>query len=110
VPDAAIRTNPPLVNALTTTAYTRGSTAVKEVYGELLLPVLGNLPLVKAFEVDLAGRFSNYDVSGSIWTYKATMVDCGRRRERSGYQRAVRAPNVGELFLGQQAGGRHQSW
>lgn len=77
-----------------------GSNYVKEVYGELLLPILRDLPGVKKLELDTAYRFSDYNRSGGTNTYKAdlnwTIAD--PVRIRAGYQRAVRAPNVVEQF------------
>ena len=77
-----------------------GSNYVKEIYGELLLPILEDLPGVKKLELDTAYRFSDYNRSGGTNTYKAdinwTVVD--PVRIRAGYQRAVRAPNVVEQF------------
>ncbi|NOW47775.1 outer membrane receptor protein involved in Fe transport [Novosphingobium sp. SG751A] len=105
-PDPALLDNPPLVVASLSMAPTRGSTAVKEIYGELLVPVFADMPGVKSLELDLAGRYSHYDTSGTIWTYKGDVnwAVAGGFALRAGYQRAVRAPNVGELFLGRQAG------
>lgn len=78
-----------------------GSTHVFEGYGELLLPVLKDLPAVKELNLDLAYRYSDYNLSGGVSTYKADtnwqVIDA--LRLRGGYQRAVRAPNVGELFV-----------
>jgi outer membrane receptor protein involved in Fe transport len=77
-----------------------GSNFVKEVYGELLLPIVRDLPGVQKLELDTAYRFSDYNHSGGTNTYKAdinwTVVD--PLRVRAGYQRAVRAPNVVEQF------------
>jgi len=78
-----------------------GATHVFEYYGELLVPVLKDLPLVKEFNLDAAYRYSHYNLSGGTNTYKADanwLVVDGLRL-RGGYQRAVRAPNVGELFI-----------
>jgi len=79
---------------------TTGSTNVKEVYGELLVPLLRDLPLVKLLSIDGAFRYSDYNTSGGVETYK---IDGNWQvndflRFRGGYQRAVRAPNVVELF------------
>jgi iron complex outermembrane receptor protein len=78
-----------------------GSDEVKEAYAELLVPVLADLPAVKRLNLELGYRFSDYDSAGSVDTYKAlvdwTIVDSVRFR--GGYQRANRAPNIGELFL-----------
>ncbi|MEI9886096.1 MAG: TonB-dependent receptor [Rhizomicrobium sp.] len=88
-----------LVNAKQTLP-SRGKTTVKEVYGELLVPVLRDLPLVDEMNLDLAFRYSDYNSIGGVNTYKASIdwkaVDW--LRFRGGYQRAIRAPNVGELY------------
>jgi len=82
-----------------------GSSSVYEFYGELLVPVLKDSPLGRSFDVDLAYRYSNYRLSGGVSTYKGDanwqVVDF--LRFRGGYQRAVRAPNVTELFSAQQS-------
>ncbi|MEJ1964875.1 MAG: TonB-dependent receptor [Gammaproteobacteria bacterium] len=77
-----------------------GTNDVKEVFGELLLPLLKDLPGIQKLELDVAYRFSDYNHSGGASTYKAdvnwAIVD--PVRIRAGYQRAVRAPNVVEQF------------
>jgi outer membrane receptor protein involved in Fe transport len=82
-------------------ASTKGSTEVKEGYLELLVPVLADIPAIQRLNLELGYRFSDYDTAGSVNTYKAladwTIVDSVRFR--GGFQRANRAPNIGELFL-----------
>lgn len=77
-----------------------GSNNVKEGYVEMLLPVLRDLPLVQALDLNVAYRYSDYNRSGGESAYKADlswqMID--PLRIRGGYQRAVRAPNVIEQF------------
>ena len=82
-------------------ASTKGSTTVKEGYAELLVPVLADLPAVKRLNLELGYRFSDYDTAGNVSTFKA-LVDWNiveSVRFRGGFQRANRAPNIGELFL-----------
>ena len=77
-----------------------GSDNVKEIYGELLIPVLHDSPIAKELNLNLGYRHSSYRVSGGVDTYKAD-VDWGVTswlRLRGGYARAVRAPSVGELY------------
>lgn len=78
-----------------------GSSNVKELYVEALLPVLADLPLVQQFDVSLGYRFSDYNLAGSVHTYKAdgNWAVTDSLRIRGGYARAVRAPSVGELFV-----------
>ena len=79
---------------------TQGASYVTEYYGELLLPVLKDLPAVQSLEVDLAARYSKYQQSGANWAYKGDLnwKIYSDVTVRGGYQRAVRAPNVTELF------------
>ena len=81
---------------------------MKEGYAELLVPVLADIPGIKRLNLELGYRFSDYDSAGSVDTYKAlvdwTIVDSVRFR--GGYQRANRAPNIGELFLPRTQFGR----
>lgn len=78
-----------------------GSTEVKEVYGELLVPLLRGLPAVQNLELELGYRYSDYDTAGSVPTWKALFswqpIDWVRLR--GGYNVANRAPNINELFL-----------
>ncbi|KRA83259.1 hypothetical protein ASD76_04150 [Altererythrobacter sp. Root672] len=81
-----------------------GSINVREVYGELLVPVLADIPFIQAFNLELGGRMSNYNTTGTSWTYKL-LADWSVNdwlRFRGGYNRAERAPNIGELFLSAQ--------
>jgi iron complex outermembrane recepter protein len=82
-------------------ARVNGSTQVAEVYAELLVPLLRDLPLVESLGLELGGRYSHYDTVGSVPTYKAlfTWSPIEWLRFRGGYQLANRAPNINELFL-----------
>lgn len=80
-----------------------GSDKVREVYGELLIPLLRDIPLIRSLETNLGYRISDYDTIGSVSTYKADLsweIFDGLR-VRGGIQRAVRAPSLGELFAAQ---------
>ena len=81
-----------------------GAFDVNEVYGELLIPIVDDGPTgVEHFSVELGGRVSDWSMEQmpNLNTYKA-LIDWGitpRYRIRGGYNRAFRAPNLGELFL-----------
>jgi outer membrane receptor protein involved in Fe transport len=77
-----------------------GMNYVKEVYGEVLIPLLKDLPFVQKLELNTAYRYSDYNHSGGTNTYKADVnwQISDPVRVRGGYQRAVRAPNVVEQF------------
>ena len=77
-----------------------GTVSVKEVYGELLVPLLKDLPAVQNLELELGFRHSKYSTGQSVPTYKAqvswTPIDWVR--VRGGYNRAERTPNIAELY------------
>lgn len=83
-----------------TTGFPRTKISVKEAAGELLLPIVRDLPLVKSLELTLGGRYSDYNIIGSVKSYKAE----GNWRVtpwlalRGGFERAVRAPNFAEAL------------
>lgn len=83
-----------------------GSTDVYEAYGELLVPLLRDLPFVQELNLGTGLRYSHYDTVGDVYTYKGDLdwrVD-DSFRFRGGYNRAVRAPSVGELYKAQAGG------
>ena len=75
---------------------TSGSTNVKEVYGELLAPV------VKGLDLELGYRLSDFNTAGTESTYKGlfTWKAMEKVTVRGGYNYATRAPNTAELFTG----------
>jgi iron complex outermembrane receptor protein len=75
---------------------------VKEGYGELVVPILAGLPFIKSLTFNPGLRYSSYNTSKGGYTYKllADMEVNDYIRLRGGYNLAVRAPNLGELFQG----------
>ncbi|GER01068.1 TonB-dependent receptor [Iodidimonas gelatinilytica] len=87
---------------------TAGGYDVWELFGEVRVPIVADLPFAKNVEVNGAFRYSDYDLEnvGGVWTY-AGGVDWSVSDDlmfRGQFQRAVRAPNVQELFGGQAQG------
>lgn len=84
----------------------RGTTKAKEVYGELLIPVLKDIPFIRELTLNPSYRYSHYDGIGGVSTYKIdgdwTIVEAVR--VRGGYSRATRAPSAGELFAASSLG------
>ncbi len=77
-----------------------GSQSVKELYTEALIPLLKDLPLIEALNLDLGYRYSDYSTSGGVSTYKAD-VDWslgGGVMLRGGYSHAIRAPSLSDLY------------
>lgn len=82
-------------------ANVKGETKVREIYGEVLVPVLKDKYLVESLDLELGARYSDYDTAGKVPTYKAlfSWSPIDWMRFRGGYQLANRAPNINELFL-----------
>lgn len=80
-----------------------GSDTVSELYAEVLIPLLADLPFIRQLETNLGYRVSDYDTIGQVASYKADLsweaID--GLRLRGGVQRAVRAPSIGELLAAQ---------
>jgi outer membrane receptor protein involved in Fe transport len=74
--------------------------SVKEIAAQLDVPLIADKPFIKEFAIGVAGRISDYSTTGSVKSYEAD----ARWRPfdalllRGSWQRAVRAPNIGELF------------
>lgn len=83
-----------------------GSYNVTEVFAEANIPLLSDVTGFQALNLDLAYRYSDYSTSGGTNTYRIGFdwqpIDLVR--VRMGYNRAVRAPNVAELFSAQSLG------
>ncbi len=78
----------------------RGGFTVMEYFTEFSVPVLDNLTL------DAAYRFSDYSTAGGTDTYRVGLdwSPLDMLRVRGGYNRAVRAPNISELYTANQLG------
>jgi iron complex outermembrane recepter protein len=81
-------------------ADTTGLTTAKDVFAEVLLPLVASDGVVQSFALELGSRYSDYDEQGTSNTYKAlfTLGFEAPVRLRGGVQHANRAPNVGELY------------
>ncbi|MCK5576490.1 MAG: TonB-dependent receptor [Sphingomonadales bacterium] len=79
---------------------TAGDFDVKEIFGEIVVP------LMEGLEASGAARYSDYSNVGGVWSYAGgvTWAPIDDIKFRAQYQRAVRAPNVAELFQGEANG------
>lgn len=83
-----------------------GEYTAKEAFVEFAVPLLHEKPWAEALELNLAGRYSDYDLFGSHTTYKVGLdwqVTPGFKL-RANSSTAFRAPNVPELFGGLSQG------
>lgn len=74
--------------------------SVKEIAAQIDIPLIADKPFFEELAIGAAGRISDYSSTGSVKSYEFD----GRWRPvqelliRGSYQRAVRAPNIGELY------------
>ncbi|MGQ0586108.1 MAG: TonB-dependent receptor domain-containing protein [Gammaproteobacteria bacterium] len=82
-----------------------GGFSATEMFGETFIPLVDDALLVKSLDVELGYRASDYSSAGSNNTWKAglTWAATDALLVRVMQQRAVRAPNVGELAAPQVA-------
>ena len=73
---------------------------VAEGFVETSIPIIQDAPLAKELSLQAAYRFSSYDRAGDTNTYRigALWAPIPDIKFRGSYDRAVRAPNVSELF------------
>ena len=83
-----------------------GGYNVKEVYGELIVPLVQDKPFFDNLTLEGGARYSSYKVNAPsnpsydtfTWKVGATWEMTQGLKVRGNYSRAVRAPNIGELF------------
>jgi outer membrane receptor protein involved in Fe transport len=74
---------------------------VKEIYGELRVPILANMPFFHELTLTGAGRIADYKgKTGTVYTYNGGVEwsPIEDIRFRAQYARSVRAPNLTELY------------
>jgi outer membrane receptor protein involved in Fe transport len=82
-----------------------GEYDVFEIFGELGTTLIEGVPFIEELRLELAGRFSDYSTVGTVYTYAVNgfWAPIQDLRVRGTYSRAVRAPNISELFAPPQA-------
>src|SRR5215469_14714290 len=83
-----------------------GQFTVKEVFTEMRLPLAQHMAFAEDLSVEAGYRYSKYSEGFTTNTYKAGFDWAPVRdfRVRASYERAVRAPNIGELYVPQAVG------
>ncbi len=81
---------------------THGRYNVQEGFSELRIPVIEGLPGAQLLQFEGQYRYSSYNRSGAVSTYKIAgeWSPIDDFRLRASMERAVRAPNISELFAG----------
>ncbi|MFV8783432.1 TonB-dependent receptor plug domain-containing protein [Microbulbifer sp. SA54] len=84
---------------------TKGDDNVKEIYGELEVPLLANVMAVEELSLNLSSRWTDYASYGDDTTYRAALnwqvVPSFRLRATKGT--SFRAPDLYEMSLGDQS-------
>ncbi|PTS90495.1 TonB-dependent receptor [Sphingomonas sp. HMWF008] len=77
-----------------------GAISLKEVAAQIDIPLLANTPFFQELGIGGAVRLSDYSTSGTVTSFEgdARWRPIEPLLLRGSYQRAVRAPNIGELF------------
>ena len=83
-----------------------GQYSVGEYYVEAYLPILDGVEFADSLDVELAFRSADYSTSGTVDSYKiaGSWAPIEELRFRAGFNTAIRAPNIGELFSPQGEG------
>lgn len=87
-----------------------GDYSVREAFLEIDVPLVAAKPFVDSLSINMGYRYSDYSIAGgtgfSADTYKFELryAPVSSFRVRSSYNRAVRAPNITELFAAQVPG------
>lgn len=78
----------------------RTGISVKELAAQVDVPLLADVPFAYELAIGAAGRISDYSATGSVetWQFDARWKPVEPLLIRGSLQRAVRAPNIGELF------------
>ncbi|MBU3079049.1 TonB-dependent receptor domain-containing protein [Sphingomonas quercus] len=78
----------------------KASVSVKEVAVETDIPLLKDVPFVQSFNINAAARYTDYETSGTVWTWKigADWHVNDDLRLRATRSRDILAPSVTQLF------------
>ena len=89
-----------------TSAITRGSDSVWEVFGEIEAPLLRDAPFARELTVNASFRYTDYDSYGDDTTYKVGLVyqPIDMLTFRATYGTSYRAPALFEQFVGATSG------
>jgi outer membrane receptor protein involved in Fe transport len=81
---------------------TRGAFDVWEVFGEVNLPILADMPFAHRLSANGAVRYSDYSTVGSTgaWKLGGDWAPVQDVTFRGSYSKSVRAPNISELYTG----------
>ena len=78
----------------------KGSLDVKEVFGEVLVPLANDMPFAKQLDLNAAIRYADYQYGGGQTNWKVGLVykPIADIKFRATQSRDIRAPNLADLF------------
>ncbi|MES2905355.1 MAG: TonB-dependent receptor, partial [Pseudomonadota bacterium] len=84
----------------------RGKINVKEIYGEVRIPILADMPFFHELSIEAGARYSDYSSVGGLFNWKlgGQFAPVEWLKFRAIYNKAARAPSVNELFQGGDQG------
>ncbi|HEY1605540.1 MAG TPA: TonB-dependent receptor [Allosphingosinicella sp.] len=74
---------------------------VKEIYGEINIPIVKDVPLIHELTISGAARYSDYNTSANTtwaWNLNGVYAPTSDLRFRANYSRSVRVPTLNDLF------------
>lgn len=85
---------------------TEGKYESKEIFGELNLPLMADVPFVQYLDLTASYRYQDYTTTGGDSSYGVGLEWTVNRdiRFRGNFAKAVRSPNINELFGGGSEG------
>ena len=84
---------------------TGGKYQVDELYGEVVLPILSGAPMAELLTLEASARWTDVDFlndSDTVFKVALEWAPIEDIRLRGTFSEGFRAPNISELFLGQQ--------
>ena len=85
---------------------TAGQVTSKDFFGEIRIPILADIPAIKVLSANGGYRSSDYDLDGvgrvATYLYGLDWRVNDSLGFRGQFQRAIRAPNIGDLYGGLQ--------
>jgi outer membrane receptor protein involved in Fe transport len=88
------------IEAVTASQPAQGAIGVSEEAVQIEVPILGDMPLAQRLDIEGAFRHSDYTSSGGVNSFEGDLkwTPAGGVLVRGGFQHAVRAPSIGELY------------
>ncbi len=77
-----------------------GEFTVREAFAEVAAPLLRDKPLLRDLQINAAARFSDYNTSGAIWSWKYGMTNEFFEGFRGRFTRSrdIRSANLSEMY------------